>query len=187
MWLTRTRYQLRLKSPSKNPNLNQNTKRIPNQMNYPKSWCWRSRYFMRNGTCLNGSACCFSHEVIQGRHSNGPSPRPRREKRLASLGTMLRRLLETEMRRESTMTLQLSRYIADCNYFQKPSPVIESAEELVWPQVINFDFNHPTRLCLEGHRAAWNGRSLALIRFLYGSSRLGIHQLSVEFWIEHLM
>ena len=89
------------------------------------------RYFMRNGTCLNGSACRFSHEVTQGRHSNGPSPRPRRDKRLASSDTLLRRLLETEMRRESTMTLQLSRYIADCNYFQKPSPVIESAEELV--------------------------------------------------------
>ena len=88
------------------------------------------RYFMRNGTCLNGSACRFSHEVTQGRHSNGPSPRPRRDKRLASSDTLLRRLLANDMRRESTMTLQLLRYIADCNYFQRPSPVIERAEEL---------------------------------------------------------
>ena len=69
------------------------------------------RYFMRNGRCRNGDACKFSHDVTPRMHPNSRAKK--------SNTPLLRKLLQTDMERESNLTLQLLRYIVDCNYLQE--------------------------------------------------------------------
>jgi hypothetical protein len=89
------------------------------------------RYFMRNGTCLNGDACRFSHDVSRSMNSNANSNKnsaKRSGKQSASSDTLLRKLLANDMRRETTLALQLLRYIVDCNFLQEKRPVTQDKE-----------------------------------------------------------
>ena len=89
------------------------------------------RYFMRNGTCLNGDACRFSHDVSRAMNSNANSNKnsaKRGGKQSSSSDTLLRKLLANDMRRETTLALQLLRYIVNCNFLQEKRPAIQDQE-----------------------------------------------------------
>jgi hypothetical protein len=90
------------------------------------------RYFMRNGTCLNGDACRFSHDVSRSMNSNAKSNKNDAKRggkqSSSSSDTLLRRLLANDMRRETTLALQLLRYIVDCNFLQEKRPAIQDKE-----------------------------------------------------------
>lgn len=78
------------------------------------------KYFMRNGSCRNGDACNFSHDIQsnpQSRERN--SPRAKRQRRSSSSTTLLRKLLENDARREAVLSVQLLEYLVDCNYLQQ--------------------------------------------------------------------
>lgn len=74
------------------------------------------RFFMRNGKCLNGDTCRFSHDL-----SNQPRRRPESKKRKrgksSSNDTLLRKLLSNDMDREETLALQLLEHIFDAKFF----------------------------------------------------------------------
>mmetsp|Transcript_41572 Transcript_41572/g.100116 ORF Transcript_41572/g.100116 Transcript_41572/m.100116 type:complete len:414 (-) Transcript_41572:882-2123(-) len=74
------------------------------------------RFFMRNGKCLNGDACRFSHDL-----SNQPRRKPESKKRKrgksSSNDTLLRKLLSNDMDREETLALQLLEHIFDAKFF----------------------------------------------------------------------
>lgn len=78
------------------------------------------RYFMRNGTCRNGDKCTFSHTIpegiSQGQHRNKNRQLTKRKNN--SQTSLLKKLLGNDIHRESMLTLQLLRYIIDCNYLQ---------------------------------------------------------------------
>jgi hypothetical protein len=92
------------------------------------------RYFMRNGTCLNGDACRFSHDVSRAMNSNSNNANSNKNsakrggKQSSSSDTLLRKLLANDMRRETTLALQLLRYIVDCNFLQEKRPAIQDQE-----------------------------------------------------------
>ena len=91
------------------------------------------RYFMRNGTCRNGDACRFSHDVSKAMNSNANSnsnknSAKRGGKQSSSSDTLLRKLLANDMRRETTLALQLLRYIVDCNFLQEKRPATQDQE-----------------------------------------------------------
>jgi hypothetical protein len=89
------------------------------------------RYFMRNGSCLNGDACRFSHDVSKAMNSNANSNKnstKRGGKQSSSSDTLLRKLLTNDMRRETTLALQLLRYIVDCNFLQEKRPAAQDEE-----------------------------------------------------------
>jgi hypothetical protein len=69
--------------------------------NYRMKLC---RFFSRNGKCRHGDACSFRHQL--------PDPQQ-------SGNSLLNKLLQSDMRREAALTLQLLHYIADCNYLQE--------------------------------------------------------------------
>lgn len=83
------------------------------------------RFFMRNGSCLNGDACRFSHDSTLAMNSSRNNlQRNGKKSSSSSSDTLLRKLLANDMRRETTVTLQLLEYIVDCNFMQeqrKPS------------------------------------------------------------------
>lgn len=70
--------------------------------NYRMKIC---RFFSRNGKCRHGDACSFRHELPVPQQSGNNS--------------LLNKLLQSDMRREAALTLQLLHYIADCNYLQE--------------------------------------------------------------------
>ena len=74
------------------------------------------RYFMRNGTCLNGNACRFSHDV---NNSLGHKQTRKRKRGSTSSDTLLRKLLENDVQREATLTIQLLEYIVERNFFDE--------------------------------------------------------------------
>ena len=100
------------------------------------------RFFMRTGRCRNGDNCNYLHEegaaeaAEQRSLEQSQRDKAKRDSR-TELGRMgrndvrndyigpgehaplLRKLLQTDIRRERSLTLQLLRYIADCNFLQE--------------------------------------------------------------------
>ena len=74
------------------------------------------RYFARHGKCRNGDACPYRHEKS---NSTAPKPKMLGKKKTGTAATLLKKLLKTDADRETTLTLQLLRYIVDCNYLQE--------------------------------------------------------------------
>ena len=104
---------------------------ITHQQRTPSRPC---RFFFRQGSCRNGENCRFSHVVETGQNQQQQHSRNRKtpsatnsgskninKKRkrggITSSDTLLRRLLENDMERESTLTMQLLKYIVDSNFF----------------------------------------------------------------------
>ena len=106
------------------------------------------RFFLRNGTCKNGDNCLYIHDITshkqyladavkrreqqsrrdRTRHvanqelnilRNGNAKHSSHLSYNPSSSTLLRKLLAKDMERERSLTLQLLRYIVDCNYLQK--------------------------------------------------------------------
>jgi len=89
------------------------------------------RYFLRNGTCKHGAKCKFLHdEELYFRNLKSNTTQQQQQKQLdkeidwlltpsKQQHTLLRKLLENDLQRERTLTLQLLRHIVDLNYFQK--------------------------------------------------------------------
>ena len=88
------------------------------QSNTKKRIC---RFFARNGTCRNGDACRFRHEMPDStskkQASSMSSNQQRTKKRKEPPSSLLRSLLSNDIQRENTLTLQLLRYIVDSNFF----------------------------------------------------------------------
>jgi hypothetical protein len=82
-------------------------------VNYKTRPC---HYFMRNGSCRNGDACNFSHESTK--RQSGTKSTMNGKRRSSSSTTLLRKLLESDARREATLSLQLLQYLVDSNYLQ---------------------------------------------------------------------
>lgn len=74
------------------------------------------RYFMRNGKCLNGDACRFSHDMSNQPRRKLESMKRKRGKS-SSNDTLLRKLLSNDVDREETLALQLLENIFDSNFF----------------------------------------------------------------------
>jgi hypothetical protein len=74
------------------------------------------RYFMRNGSCTNGDACKFSHDVSNTQFPD--NERKRKRSQSSSKGTLLRKLLSNDVERESSLAIQLMGYIVDCDFFE---------------------------------------------------------------------
>jgi hypothetical protein len=123
----------------KNSNTNQAHSK-DHTSNYKSKQC---RFFLRNGSCKNGDNCTYIHDITQHEafkanaetRKRKQSQRDRarneakREMNLITTGkeqvrgakggqTLLRKLLQNDIRRERSLCLQLLRYIADCNYLQ---------------------------------------------------------------------
>lgn len=105
------------------------------------------RFFLRNGSCKNGDKCNYIHDLAQHEEykANAESRKEkqrerdkarndaRRELNLITTGreksgsrgggscrqTLLRKLLQNDIQRERSLSLQLLRYIVDCNYLQE--------------------------------------------------------------------
>lgn len=75
------------------------------------------RYFMRNGSCRNGDACRFSHDISPQQLSIN-TDRKRKRGKATSSDTLLRKLLLNDMEREASFALQLLGYINDCDFFE---------------------------------------------------------------------
>jgi len=75
------------------------------------------RYFMRNGSCLNGDTCRFSHEIPMQRFPSDNGARKRKRGGHATSDTLLRKLLANDMERESILTMQLLEFIVDKDFF----------------------------------------------------------------------
>lgn len=99
------------------------------------------RFFLRNGTCKNGDNCTYIHDISKHEEykanstirkqtqSERDKARNALKKEMDILTTgrsqsgrtsesLLRKLVQNDIRRERTLCLQLLRYIADCNYLQ---------------------------------------------------------------------
>jgi len=107
------------------------------------------RFFLNNGTCKNGDQCTYIHDTneheqfkskkkqrreIQSQKdkarneaqreinliTTGKTQATRSQNGVASSSqTLLRKLLQNDIRRERSICLQLLRYIVDCNYLQE--------------------------------------------------------------------
>jgi hypothetical protein len=126
---------------------------VDNTSKYKTRQC---RYFLRNGTCKNGDTCTYIHDMEQHeaykkdadarKEKQSQKDRARNQakkemnlitsgRREGGLGsgiggqTLLRKLLENDIRRERSLCLQLLRYIADCNYLQERRDVKEEKKD----------------------------------------------------------
>jgi hypothetical protein len=83
------------------------------------------RYFARNGSCRNGDRCSYSHDVANAT-TQVPSDKKRRQQQQNKLGKkkghsyLLSKLFVNDVRRETTLTLQLLEYLVDSDFLQKP-------------------------------------------------------------------
>lgn len=102
------------------------------------------RFFFRNGSCRNGDNCRFSHDVQARNQNRSPASRAaqnktsnsnaRKRKRggHTSSDTLLRRLLQNNMDRESTLSMQLLKFIVDNNFFLDKDPkTIEKRQRIL--------------------------------------------------------
>jgi Zinc finger C-x8-C-x5-C-x3-H type (and similar)/Nuclear fragile X mental retardation-interacting protein 1 (NUFIP1)/Zinc-finger of C2H2 type len=87
----------------------------------PKRSC---RFFFQYGSCRNGDSCRFSHEIppptrqtASQNASHQHNDRKRKRGGHTSSDTLLRKLLENDMDRESNLTMQLLKYIVQNNFF----------------------------------------------------------------------
>ena len=89
------------------------------------------RFFFRNGSCRNGDNCRFSHEAQPqnqnrsstrahqskgGRSTNNNTKKRKRGGHISS-DTLLRKLLMNDVERESTLSMQLLKFIVQNNFF----------------------------------------------------------------------
>ena len=96
------------------------------------------RFYLRTGQCRNGDTCNYLHENGEARKSSEEQRLDQRNRdkarsdarrdveRYADPGPkapLLRKLLQSDIRRERSLTLQLLRYIVDCNYLQEKREV----------------------------------------------------------------
>jgi len=83
------------------------------------------RFFARNGKCRHGDNCSFRHEVSShgNHHELGKREGDSRQKYTAKSPeqSLLRKLLENDVRRERALTIQLLDHIVDTDFLQKPS------------------------------------------------------------------
>lgn len=81
------------------------------------------RYFFRNGSCLNGDSCRFSHEAPAQRIAGTDSGAKKRKRGgHTNSDTLLRKLLSSDMERESALTMKLLEYIViEKDFFKNPS------------------------------------------------------------------
>lgn len=75
------------------------------------------RYFMRNGSCLNGDACRFSHETSPQPFATSTGAKKRKRGGHTTSDTLLRKLLASDMEREASLTMQLLQFIVDKDFF----------------------------------------------------------------------
>jgi hypothetical protein len=86
-------------------------------------------FFMRNGKCRNGDSCSYSHDMTKASGMSASSrlaptstttttTTRRQEQHNKRSETLLRRLLANDMRRETTLTLKLLKYVARRNFLQ---------------------------------------------------------------------
>ena len=72
------------------------------------------RFFARNGTCRNGDACAYSHDIVANqRQSQLSLPRDR------SKETLLGKLLSNDVKRERSLTIQLLEYLVQSDFLEK--------------------------------------------------------------------
>lgn len=79
------------------------------------------RYFFRNGSCLNGESCRFSHEAPVQRFPTNSDGKKRKRGGHTTSDTLLRKLLTGDMERESALTMQLLKFIVAKDFFKAPS------------------------------------------------------------------
>eukprot|EP00978_Attheya_sp_CCMP212_P012789 scaffold31971_cov46-Attheya_sp.AAC.2 len=106
-----------------------------NSNNYRTRVC---RFFMRTGTCKNGENCTYLHsddarQQRRTQQSDRDKARPPQHRHAPTTKpTLLKKLLEKDAKRETSLTLQLLRYIVDCNYLQEQkrqtTPLLEAVE-----------------------------------------------------------
>ncbi len=118
------------------------------------------RYFIWNGTCKNGDNCSYIHDMAkheaykanqeERKRTQSQRDRAKNEARKemqriegvrsgtrggnAGSGggqTLLRQLLQNDIKRERTLCLQLLRYIVDCNFLQEQKGVKKPSEDCV--------------------------------------------------------
>ena len=86
----------------------------PNEPTRKRGVC---RFFARNGTCRNGDACAYSHDVTarpaNPRQSQLSLPRDR------SKETLLGKLLMNDVKRERSLTIQLLEYLVQSDFLEK--------------------------------------------------------------------
>ena len=80
------------------------------------------RFFLRNGVCRNGDNCRFRHDT-QSRSSalSNKSAKKRKRGGHTSSDTLLRKLLRNDMERESSLSMQLLKFIVQQNFFLEPT------------------------------------------------------------------
>jgi len=87
------------------------------------------RYFL-SGKCKNGYQCRFSHDstATTGASTTKKQGHVAERQKIKDVKntSLLRKLLDNDIRREASLTLQLLRYIVNSNFFQPPQVVSES-------------------------------------------------------------
>ena len=97
------------------------------------------RFYFQNGACRHGEKCTYSHDEADREIFNAKKDRQKKRKqhqrettnnrnhrankkgKTSSTDSLLRKLLQTDMEREATLTLQLLKYIVDSNFFVETS------------------------------------------------------------------
>lgn len=111
-------------SPSNNTS-SQNTKSI-------KKLCHN---YTRKGKCHRGSSCPYSHDETARQHhlqqqktrASSKQNQNSNKKRCSTPKTLLKKLLEREIRRETCLTLQCLRYIVQNDYFMGLTTTVTSS------------------------------------------------------------
>lgn len=109
------------KGKSEDPPTTGNAWMIPSANNYRTRPC---RFFLQSGSCRNGDSCKFRHDDVEvklspARHYKRTTAHTKGGRLVPSSATLLRKLLQNDARRERILTLQLLRYICDCNFLQQ--------------------------------------------------------------------
>ena len=74
------------------------------------------RFFLR-GKCNNGDKCSFLHD-IDAQIANKKKQKGKTSREQDKGQSLLRKLLDSDVRRETSLTLQCLRYIQDCNFYR---------------------------------------------------------------------
>mmetsp|Transcript_22776 Transcript_22776/g.34516 ORF Transcript_22776/g.34516 Transcript_22776/m.34516 type:complete len:316 (-) Transcript_22776:118-1065(-) len=87
--------------------------------NSPTRLC---RFFARNGKCRKGNSCSFLHESLTSDRVDISRSNHRltsRRKTASTSSSLLQKLLRTDAQRESYLTIQLLKYLVNCNFLQE--------------------------------------------------------------------
>ena len=86
------------------------------------------RYFL-SGKCKNGYQCRFLHDnaASSGTSKTKTQGHVAKRQKIKDVRntSLLRKLLDNDIRREASLTLQLLRYIVNSNFFQPPQKILE--------------------------------------------------------------